>query len=150
MAIGGTATRHVPDTRPRDWTRKALLLVEAAAEIHMVIFFNKTADLVRQVGRVTIEQTDMKLVKNHERKTKEGLTAENVGEIVKIIRMPRAEQRAEKAWGLRFECEKNVKHSQDPHQANIIENQPPGCLECQDGIARNPETRWRRGGVREY
>ena len=91
----------------------------------------------------------MKLVKNHERKTKEGLMAENIGEIVKIRRKPRAEQQAEKAWGLRFEGEKNVKHSQDPHLANVVENQPPGCLECQDGIAGNPETRWRRGGVKE-
>ena len=95
MALGGNATQQVPDKRPHDWTKKVLLMVEAVAEIHLVIFFNKTAVLARQAGRVTIEQTDMKLVKNHERKTKEGLTAENIGEIVKIIRKPRAEQWAE-------------------------------------------------------
>ena len=124
-------------------------MVEAAAERHLVLLFNKTADLAWQASRVTIEQTDMRLVRNHQRKNKQGLMDENVREIFKIIKKPRAEQRAEKAWGLRFEGEKKVKHSQDPHPANVVENQPPGCLECQDGIARNPETRWSRGGERE-
>ena len=120
-------------------------IMEAAAELHLILLFNKTADLARQAGRVTIEQTDMRLVRNHQRKNIEGLTPENLNEIVKIIRKPRAETRAEKALGLRFEGERSVKYSQDPHPANVVANEPPGCLICQDGIARNPETCWTRG-----
>ena len=82
------------------WTKMVLLIIKATAEIHLVIFFNKIANLAWEAGRVTIKQMDMKLGQNHKRKTKEGLTAENVVEILKIIRKPRAEQRAEKAWGL--------------------------------------------------
>ena len=91
VAVEGNATRCVPDKRPRYCTKKAPLLVEAAAEIDMVIFFNKIANLARQAGRVTIEQTDMKLVKIYEWKTKDGFAAETVSEIVKIIRKPRVE-----------------------------------------------------------
>ena len=124
-------------------------MVEVAAEMHLVLLYNKTADLAREAGRVMIEQTDMRLVRNHQRTNKEGITDEKVREIFKIIKKPRAEKRDEEAWGLQFEGIKKLKYSQDPHPANIVEDEALGCLECQDGIACNPETRWSRGGERE-
>ena len=66
-----------------------------------------------------------------------------------IIRKPRAELWEEKRKGIEFEGHRSVKAVLTTHPAMVYENQDRGCLDCQDGKARNPDTRWYRMDSRE-
>jgi hypothetical protein len=94
--------------------------------------------MCKQAGRVQLEQSDLRLAKE---KYEKGLTPANVNETLEIIRKPLCE---EKRRGVEFEGHKS-KAVMKVHPAMNKRKLPPGCLPCQNGIARNPETRWKRG-----
>lgn len=111
--------------------------------------FNIAAAMCKQAGRVQLEQSDLRLAINTIDKAINGLTWTNCQETVNIIRKPRAELREEKRKGITFEGHKSVKAVLGTHPAMVYENQGRGCLVCQDGIAHNPDTRWKRRGTRQ-
>jgi hypothetical protein len=101
--------------------------------------------MCKQAGRVQLEQSDLRLAMNTIDKSNFGLTPANINETLEIIRKPRAELREEKRRGVQFEGHKNVKSVLQVHPAMNKAKQLTGCLPCQNGIANNPATRWKRG-----
>jgi len=61
-----------------------------------------------------------------------------------LIKKPRAEVREEKTRGVEFPGHKKVKAAIQRHPEMLRHNQTPGCLPCQNGTAKNLQTRWRR------
>jgi hypothetical protein len=106
-----------------------------------------SATMARQGGRVQLEQSDMRLALNMAKMAKEGFSRDALEETQKLIKKPRAELREEKRRGVQFPGHKSVKAIIGSHPAMQYENQLDGCLPCQNGVARNPATRWRRKGT---
>ena len=63
------------------------------------------------------------------------------------IKKPRAEVREEKKRGVEFPGHQKVKAAMERHPAMVYKNHTAGCLPCQNGTAKNPQTRWRRKGT---
>ena len=106
-----------------------------------------SATMARQGGRVQLEQSDMHLALNMAKMAKEGFSRAAIEETKYLIKKPRAEVREEKKRGVEFPGHKKVKAAIQRHPAMLRHNQTPGCLPCQNGTAKNPQTRWRRKGT---
>jgi hypothetical protein len=106
-----------------------------------------SATMARQGGRVQLEQSDMRLALNMAKMAKEGFSRAAIEETKYLIKKPRAEVREEKKRGVEFPGHKKVKAAIQRHPAMLRHNQTPGCLPCQNGTAKNPQTRWRRKGT---
>jgi len=78
---------------------------------------------------------------------KGGFSHATIEEMKFLIKKPWAEVRQEKKWGVDYPGDKNVKAAMERHPAMLWENQPDGCLACQNGTAQNPQTRWRCNGT---
>jgi hypothetical protein len=106
-----------------------------------------SATMARQGGRVQLEQSDMRLAFNMAKMAKEGFSRTAIEETKYLIKKPHAKVREEKMRGVEFPGHKKVKAAIQRHPAMLRHNQTPGCLPCQNGTAKNPQTRWRRKGT---
>ena len=106
-----------------------------------------SATMARQGGRVQLEQSDMRLALNMAKMAKGGFSRAAVEETQYLIKKPLAEVREEKKRGVEFPGHNKVKAAIARHPAMLRQNQTPGCLPCQNGTAKNPQTRWRRKGT---
>src|SRR5882757_7606385 len=106
-----------------------------------------SATMARQGARVQLIQSDMRLALNMAKMAKKGFSRSAVKETKYLVKKPRAEVREEKTRGVEFPGHKTVKAAIQRHPAMLRHNQTPGCLPCQNGTAKNPQTRWRRKGT---
>jgi len=103
-----------------------------------------SATMARQGGRVQLEQSDMRLALNMAKMAKEGFSRTTIEEKKYLIKKPRAKVREEKKRGVEFPGHKKVKAAIQRHPAMLRQNQTSGCLPCQNGTAKNSQTRWTR------
>jgi len=108
-----------------------------------------SATMARQGGRVQLEQSDMRLALNMAKMAKEGFSHAPIEERKYLIKKPRAEVQEEKKRGVEFPGHNKVKAAIQRHPAMLRQNQTSGCVPCQQGTAKNPQTRWRRKGTGE-
>jgi len=106
-----------------------------------------SATMARQGGRVQREQSDMRLALNMAKMAKEGFSRAAIKETKDLIEQPRAEVREQKKRGVEFPWHKKVKVAIQGHPAMLRQNQTAGCLPCQNGTSKNPQTRWRCKGT---
>ena len=78
---------------------------------------------------------------------KEGFSRSAIEETKYLIKKPRVEVREEKKQGVEFSGHKKVKGAIQRHLAMLRQNQTTGCLPCQSGTAKNPQTHWTRKGT---
>jgi len=100
--------------------------------------------MARQGGRVQLEQSDMRLALNMAKMAKGGFLLAAIEETQQLIKKPCAEVREEKKWGVEFPGHKELKAAIERHPAMVDRNHTAGCLPCQNGTSKNPQTRWRR------
>jgi hypothetical protein len=86
----------------------------------------------------------MRLALNMAKIAKGGFSRAAVEETQYLFKKPRAEVREEKKRGVEFPGHNKVKAAITRHPAILRQNQMAGCLPCQNGTAKNPQTRWRR------
>jgi hypothetical protein len=89
----------------------------------------------------------MRCALNLGKMAKGGFSRAAIEETQYFIKKPCAEVRHEKKRGVEFPGHKKVKAAMECHLAMIRQNQLDGCLPCQNGKARNPQTRWKRKGT---
>jgi len=106
-----------------------------------------SATMARQGGRVQLEQSDMRLAFNMGKMAKKGFSRAAIKKTKYLIKKPHAEVREEKKRGVEFPGHNKVKAAIQRHPAMLRQNQMSGCLPCQNGTAKNPQTRWRRKGT---
>jgi len=106
-----------------------------------------SATMARQGGRVQLEQSNMRLALNMAKMAKEGFSRAAIEETKYLIKVPRAEVREEKMRGVEFPGYNMVKAAIQRHPAMLCQNQTSGCLACQNGTAKNPQTCWTRKGT---
>jgi len=106
-----------------------------------------SATMARQGGRVQLEQSDMRLALNMAKMAKGAFSRGAIEETQQLIKKPRAEVREEKKRGVEFPGHQMVKAAMERHPAMVYKNHMAGCLPCQNGTGKNPQTRWRRKGT---
>jgi hypothetical protein len=106
-----------------------------------------SATMARQGGWVQLEQSDMRLALNMAKMAKQGFSRAAIEETKYVIKKPRSEVREEKKSGVEFPGHEKVKAAIQRHLEMFRHNQTPSCLPCQNGTAKNPQTRWRRKGT---
>ena len=106
-----------------------------------------SATMARQRGRVQLEQSNMRLAFNMAKMAKEGVSRTSIEETKYLIKKPCAEVPEEKKRGVEFPGHKQVKAAIQRHPAMLRQNQTFSCLPCQNGTAKNPQTRWKRKGT---
>jgi len=106
-----------------------------------------SATMARQGGQVQLEQSDMRLALNMAKMAKEGYLHAAIEETQQLTNNPRAEVREETKRGVEFPGHKMVKAAIERHPAMVFKNHTAGWLPCQNGTAKNPDTRWRRRGT---
>jgi len=106
-----------------------------------------SATMARQGGRVQLEQSDKHLALNMAKRAKERFSRAAIEKTQEVIKKPRAKVGEEKKRGGVFPGHNKVKAAIERHLANVRENQTDGWLPCQNGTAKNPQTRWRRIGT---
>jgi len=117
------------------------------ASTNVLYVFNMSATMARQEGWVQLEQSDLRLALNMAKMAKEGFSRTAIEETKYFIKKPRAEVREDKKRGVEFPGHKEVKAAIQRHPAMLRQNQTSGCLPCQNGTAKNPQTRWTRKGT---
>jgi len=106
-----------------------------------------TATMVRQGGRVQLEQSDMRLVLKMAKMATEGLSRATIEETKYLIWNHRAMVREEMKRGVEFPEHKTVQAAIERHLALLCQNHMSGCLPCHNGTAKNPLTCWRPKGT---
>jgi hypothetical protein len=106
-----------------------------------------TGTMARQGGRVQLEQSNMRLALNMAKMAKKGFSRATIEETKYLIKKPCAEVREQKKLGVEFAGHNKVKAEIERHPAMLRQNQTSGCLPCQNGTAKNPQTHWRRKGT---
>jgi len=106
-----------------------------------------SAIMARQGGWVQLEPSDMCLALNIARMAKGGFSRAATVETQQLIRKPRTEVREQKKRGVEFSGHKKVKAAIDRHPAMIFNNHTAACFPCQNGTAKNRQTRWRCKGM---
>jgi hypothetical protein len=104
------------------------------------------ATMARQGGRVQLEQSDMHLELNMAKMAKERFSHAEIEETKYLIKKPPADVREEKMRGVEFPENKKVEAGIQRHVVMLRHNQTTGCIPCQNGIAKNPQTCWRPKG----
>jgi hypothetical protein len=89
----------------------------------------------------------MRLALNVAKMAKEGILRTAIEETKYRIKKSLAEVREEKKRGVEFPGHNKVNAAIHRHPAMLRQNQTPGCLPCQNGTAKNPQTCWRRKGT---
>jgi len=108
-----------------------------------------SATMARQGGWVQLEQSDMCLALNMAKMAKGGFSRDTIEETQQENKKSRTEVREEKKWGILFPRNNKLKAAIESHPAMVRENQPDGCLPCQNGTVINPQTCWRGKGTGE-
>jgi len=106
-----------------------------------------SAPMARQGDRVQLEQSDMRLALNMAKMAKEGFSLDAIEDTKYLIKKRRAEVGEETKRGVEFPEHKKVKAAIQRHPAMLRQNQTSGCLPCQNGTTKNPQTQWRRKGT---
>jgi hypothetical protein len=106
-----------------------------------------SATMARQGGRVQLEQSDMCLALNMGTMAKEGFSRASIEDTKYLIKKPCAKVREEMMRGVEFPGHTKVKTAIQRHPAMLRHNQTSGCLPCQNGTAKNLQTRCRRKGT---
>ena len=101
-----------------------------------------SATMVRQGGGVQLEQSDMLLALNMAKMATGGFSCAAIEEMQQLNKKPRAEVREEKKRRVEFPGHKNVKAAIERHPVMVYRNHTAGCHPCQNGTAKNPQTRW--------
>jgi len=101
-----------------------------------------SATMARQGGWVKLELSDMCLASNMAKLAKGGFSRAAIDKTNYLIKKPRAEVREEKKQGVEFPEHKKMKAAIQRQPAMLRQNQTSGCLPCQNGTAKNPQTRW--------
>jgi len=99
-----------------------------------------SATMVKQGGRVQLEQSDMHLALNMATLAKEGFLRAASEEMQQVIKKQHAEVREQKQRGVVFHRHNMVKAPIEWHPAMVQENQTDGRLLCQISTAKNPRT----------
>jgi hypothetical protein len=89
----------------------------------------------------------MNLALNMAKMAIEGFSHAAIEQTKYLIKKPCAKVRAEKKRGVEFPGHRKVKAAIQRHTAMLRHNQTSGCLLCQNGAARIPQTRWRYKGT---
>jgi len=100
-----------------------------------------------QGGRVQLEQSDMHLALNMAKMAKEGFSCAAIEESQQLIKKLCAEVQEMKKQGVLFPGHNEVKAAIERYPAMVQENQMDGCVPCQNGTAKNPQTCWKREGT---
>jgi len=109
--------------------------------------FNMLATMARRGARVQLEQSDMRIAMNMAKVDKGGFSRSTMEGTNQHITKRRGDVREEMKRGVKFPRYQKVKAAIDRHPAIVEENQWDGCLPCQNGTAKNLETRWRCKGM---
>jgi len=107
-----------------------------------------SATMATQGGRIQLEQSDMNLALNMAKMAKEVFSRATIEETKYLIKKPRAKVWEEKKRSVEFPRHKKVKAAIQRHLAMLRHNQTSSCLSCQNGTAKNLQSRWRRKGTR--
>jgi len=94
-----------------------------------------------------LKQSDMRLALNAAKMAKEGYSCAAIEESQFLFKTPCTKVREEKTRGVEFPGHEKVKAAIERHPAMLCQNQTARCLPCQNGMAKNPQTRWRRNGT---
>jgi hypothetical protein len=89
----------------------------------------------------------MRLALNLAKMPTGGFSCTAVEETHYLNKKPCAEVQEEKKQGVQFPGHNKVKAAIARHLAMIRQNQMAGCLPCQNGTAKNLQTRWRHKGT---
>jgi hypothetical protein len=103
--------------------------------------------MARQGDRVQLEQSDMLLELNMAKMTKEGFSNAAINETKYLIKTPGAKVREETKWGVESPGHKTLKIVIQRHPAMLRQNHTSGCLPCQNGTTKNPQSCWRLRGT---
>ena len=106
-----------------------------------------SATVARQGGRVQLEQSYMHLAVNMAKMAKRVFSRAATEETKNLIKKPRIEVQEEITRGVEFRGHEKVKAEIQRHPAMLHQNFTSGCLPCQIGATKNPQTRWRRKGT---
>jgi len=106
-----------------------------------------SATMARQGGRVQLEQSDMRLALTMANMANGGFSRAAIEEMQHLMKKPHAEAPEEKKRGIEFPGIEMVNTATARYPAILCQNQTDGCLPCQNGTAKNPQTRWRRNGT---
>jgi len=106
-----------------------------------------SATMARQGGRVQPEQSDMRLAWNMPKMAEGGFSRAAILETQQLINTPCTKVREEQTWGVEFPGHKKVNAVLERHPAIVYKNHTAGCLPCQNGTAKNPQTHWRCKGM---
>jgi len=106
-----------------------------------------SATMARQGGRIQLEQSDMRQALNMAKMAKERFSRSGIEETKCLMKKPGAKVREEKKRGVEFAGHKEVKAAIQRHPAMLRQNQTSGCLPCQNGTTKNPQTCWTRKGT---
>jgi len=106
-----------------------------------------SAIMARQGGRVQLEQSDMRLALNMSKMAKGGFSHATIEEMQQLIEKPRVKVREEKKRGVEFPGYKKVKAAIERLPAMVYKNHMDSCLPCQNGTAKDSQTRRRCKGT---
>ena len=102
-----------------------------------------SATMVREEGRVQLEQSDMRLDLSMVKMADEEISHAVIEDTQYILKRPRTEVREEKNRGVEFPGHKQVKAVIEEHPAMVDTNHADKCLPCQNGTAKTLQTHWR-------
>jgi len=106
-----------------------------------------SATMARQGGCVQLEQSDMRVTLNMAKMAKGAYLRAAMEDTQQLIKKPHAKAREEKKRGVEFPGHKKVKAAIKRHPAMVYRNLTAGCLPCQNGTPKTPQTRWRHKGT---
>jgi len=106
-----------PDKHPREWTKQALITLEEAEKVYMVVVITESHCSKLQLISCRFWTC--------------------------LLRWQGQEVREEKKWGVEFRGHKKVKAAMEWHLAMLPQNHISGCVLCQNGTAKNLQTCWR-------
>jgi len=106
-----------------------------------------SATMVREGGRVQLEQSNMWLVLKMAKMAEGRFPRAAIQETQQLIKIPRAEVREEKKWGIEFPGHKQAKAATERHPALAYKNHTDCCLPCQNDTTKHTQTHWRRKGT---
>jgi hypothetical protein len=99
-----------------------------------------SAIMARQGGRVQLEQSDMRLAFNMAKMANCGFSLAAILVRQQLIKKPRAEVQEEKKRRVEFPVHQNMRAPKDRLRAIVYKHHTAGCLPCNNGTARNPQT----------
>jgi len=108
-----------------------------------------SARTARQVGRVQLEQSDMRLATNMAKMCKCQFSHTTIHETQYRIKNPDAEVREQMEWCIELPGYQQFNAVIARHQAIVCQNLIAGCPPCENGTEKNLETCWpqKRTGV---